>query len=140
MNISVKAEGHCLNVIEISDGELVTKRKVVKGLLKDGKVVSDKNNDVLKVVVLDRYTNSAPAVGFVHNFGLKKGAVASTFAHDSHNIIAAGVNDEFICLVTNKLIAVNGGITLTDEQDLFTLPCLYFSINLTITDFGTVLL
>ena len=121
-DISVKADGKRIKVIEVIDGELVTKNKVVDATVNNGQIVSDTAIDILKIVVLNRYTNSPPAVGFVHNFGLKSGAVASTVAHDSHNIIAVGTSDDFICQAVNSLIDVKGGITLNDGNDNFSLP------------------
>ncbi len=121
-DISVKADGKRIKVIEVIDGELVTKNKVVDATVNNGQVVSDTARDILKIVVLNRYTNSPPAVGFVHNFGLKSGAVASTVAHDSHNIIAVGTSDDAICQAVNSLIDVKGGITLNDGNDNFSLP------------------
>jgi adenine deaminase len=74
----------------------------------------------LKMVVLNRYNPAPPAVGFVHGFGLKKGAIASTVAHDSHNIIAIGTDDEAICAAINQLIDAKGGIAwLTESIALF---------------------
>jgi len=121
-NIVVPAKDSRLHVIEVIEDELVTKKKIVDAPVLNDQVVSDLENDILKIVVVNRYTNSPPAVGFVHNFGLKSGAIASTVAHDSHNIISAGTSDISICLAINRLIEVNGGITLNDDKDTFALP------------------
>ncbi len=121
-DISVKADGKRIKVIEVIDGELVTKNKIVDATVNNGQVVSDTGKDILKIVVLNRYTNSPPAVAFVHNFGLKSGAVASTVAHDSHNIISVGTSDEAICHAVNSLIDIKGGITLNDGNENFALP------------------
>ncbi|MEJ7671957.1 MAG: adenine deaminase C-terminal domain-containing protein [Chitinophagaceae bacterium] len=67
-------------------------------------MVSNTENDILKIVVVNRYKNSAVAKSFVKNFGLKSGAIASSVAHDSHNIIAVGVDDESIARAVNLVI------------------------------------
>ena len=90
-DIAVPALSENLKVITVQDGQLITKQMNAKALVKDGFVQSDINQDVLKLVVVNRYNNAPPALAFVHNFGLKEGALASTVAHDSHNIIATGV-------------------------------------------------
>lgn len=121
-DIAVKAEGQHINVIEVIDGELVTKKRIEKALIKDDNIICDTKNDILKIVVLNRYIDSPPAVGFVHNFGLKCGALASTVAHDSHNIIAVGTSDNSICQAVNSLIDIKGGITLNDGKENYSLP------------------
>lgn len=121
-NIAVKAKGKHLNVIEVIEGEVITKKKTVVATIKNGKAKSDLEKDNLKIVVLNRYNNSPPAVGFVNNIGLQKGAIASTVAHDSHNIIAVGANDKSICKAINNLIDIRGGITLTDDNKMYNLP------------------
>jgi len=77
-----------IRVIEALDGELVTNQIEADSLIKDGNLISDVNNDVLKMTVVNRYQNSEPAIAFIKNFGLKEGAIASSVGHDSHNIIA----------------------------------------------------
>ncbi len=121
-NIIVNAKSSLINVIDVIDGELYTKKKIVDATIQNNIVVCDTERDILKIVVINRYEKSNPAVGFVHNFGLKYGAVASTVAHDSHNIISVGTNDENICLAVNYLIDINGGITLTDKIKNYALP------------------
>ena len=80
-------------------------------MVENGKITSDLANDVLKIVVVNRYKDAPVAKAFVKNFGLKQGAIASTVAHDSHNIIAVGVDDESICKAVNLVIAAKGGIS-----------------------------
>ncbi len=121
-DITIKAEGRRINVIEVIDGELLTTNKIVDAPVKNGHIVCDPANDILKIVVLNRYTSSPPAVGFVHNFGLKTGAIASTVAHDSHNIIAVGADDEAICRAINNLIDIRGGIAFTDGKSHHAFP------------------
>jgi adenine deaminase len=121
-DIAVRIDGSHINVIEALDGQIVTKRKITAASVKEGKVESDPGRDILKMVVLNRYFPAPPAVGFVHGFGLKRGAIASTVAHDSHNIIAIGTGDEAICAAINQLIDAKGGITSVDGTHRLVLP------------------
>jgi adenine deaminase len=76
---------------------------------------TDATHDILKIVVLNRYKKALIAKAFIKNFGLKSGALASSVAHDSHNIVAVGVNDESLSRAVNAVIKENGGISLADE-------------------------
>ena len=76
----------------------------------DGNLVSNIEEDVLKMTVVNRYQNSKPSIAFIKNFGIQQGAIASSVGHDSHNIIAIGTSDEFICKAVNLLIKNKGGI------------------------------
>ena len=96
-------------------------RKTVSLLRKDcvkhpgtsgGKAVSDISRDIVKIVVVNRYQDAPPAVGFIKNIGLKKGAIAASVAHDSHNIVAAGVTDEDIARAVNIVIENRGGLSV----------------------------
>ncbi|HEY2759981.1 MAG TPA: adenine deaminase C-terminal domain-containing protein, partial [Pirellulales bacterium] len=78
----------------------------------NGNVVSDVAYDVLKIAMIDRYSGSAPAIGFIKNFGLKRGAIASSVSHDSHNLLAVGVDDESLARAMNLLIECQGGISV----------------------------
>ncbi|HTD93787.1 MAG TPA: adenine deaminase C-terminal domain-containing protein, partial [Chitinophagaceae bacterium] len=98
-------------VIEALDGQLITNRLMMTPHVKDGKLVSDVANDMLKIVVINRYQNAPVAVSFIKNFTLKEGALASTVAHDSHNIVAVGVDDESITQAVNLLIDCKGGVS-----------------------------
>lgn len=121
-DIIVSARGSLINVIEVIDGQIVTKRKSFPAKIHDGIAISNLEEDVLKIVVLNRYNPAPPAVGFVKGFGLKSGAIASTVAHDSHNIIAVGVDDAAISAAINQLIEEKGGITVMDENNRMILP------------------
>jgi len=98
-------------VIEALEGQLITNKIVAAAKIVTGNMVSDVANDVLKIVVVNRYKDAPVAKSFVKNFGLKNGAIASTVAHDSHNIIAVGVDDESICKAVNLVIKEQGGIS-----------------------------
>ena len=97
-----------IRVIEALDGELVTNQMEAASLIVDGNLVSNTATDVLKMTVVNRYKNEAPAIAFIKNFGIKEGAIASSVGHDSHNIIAIGVSDEAICKAVNLIIENRG--------------------------------
>lgn len=108
-----------IRVIEALEGQLVTNEIIVESLLQDGNLVSNVEKDILKMTVVNRYQNQKPAIAFIKNFGLKKGAIASSVGHDSHNIIAVGVSDEAICKAVNLLIETKGGIcAVSDSENL----------------------
>lgn len=113
-----------IRVIEALDGELVTNEIEVDSLIKDGNLISDVANDVLKMTVVNRYQNTDPSIAFIKNFGLKEGAIASSVGHDSHNIIAVGVSDEAICKAVNLLIENKGGVcaVTASEEKVVPLP------------------
>ncbi|MCG2614698.1 adenine deaminase [Terrimonas sp. NA20] len=98
-------------VIEALDGQLITNRLELKGKQQDGYWVSDTVNDILKIVVVNRYTNAPVAKSFIKNIGLKTGALASSVAHDSHNIVAVGTDDESLCRAVNLVIKEQGGVS-----------------------------
>lgn len=104
-----------INVIEVAEGQLITNKLVATPKIVNGYVVSDIERDILKMVVVNRYKETEVAIGFVKNFGFKKGAIASSVAHDSHNIIAVGVTDEDICRAVNLIINKKGGISAVSE-------------------------
>lgn len=114
IDFGLKAKGSKLRTIVCEDGQLITKENVVDQLVKDGFVVGDLKNDVLKIVVVNRYTDSKPAVAFIQNFGIKRGALASSVGHDSHNIIAVGADDESIARAVNLIIEKKGGVAAVD--------------------------
>ena len=105
-----------INVIEAMDGQLITNRLSITPKVGDGHVVSDVERDILKMAVVNRYRDAGVAVGLVKNFGLNKGAIASSVAHDSHNIIAVGVTDKDICRAVNLIIGNKGGISAVSEE------------------------
>ncbi|RDC54825.1 adenine deaminase [Pedobacter chinensis] len=111
-------------VIEALDGQLITNRLTEKPKVSNGNIVSDLEHDVLKMVVVNRYHDAPVAVSFVKNFGLKRGAIASSVAHDSHNIIAVGVDDKSICDAVNLVIKETGGVVAlgNDREEVLPLP------------------
>ncbi len=113
-----------IRVIEALDGELVTNEIEMDSLTKDGNLISNIDSDILKMTVVNRYSDSNPSVAFIKNFGLKEGAIASSVGHDSHNIIALGVSDEMICKAVNLLIENKGGVcaVTNDSEKVVPLP------------------
>ncbi len=106
-----------VHVIKVLDGEIVTEKVTANTLLKDGFLTTDPAQDILKIAVINRYEKEAPpSVAFVQGFHLKKGALASSVAHDSHNIVAAGSNDSSIAEAINAIIETKGGISATDGE------------------------
>ncbi len=103
-------------VIEALEGQLITNKLFVLPTIANGNIVSDVSNDILKIVVVNRYKNAPVAKSFVKNFGLKQGAIASTVAHDSHNIIAVGVDDKSICKAVNLVIKEQGGVSAVSNS------------------------
>jgi adenine deaminase len=111
-------------VIEALEGQLITNKISVVPKIENGNIVSNLQDDILKIVVVNRYKNAPVAKSFVKNFGLKEGSIASTVAHDSHNIIAVGVDDESICRAVNLVINEQGGVSAVSNsaQKILGLP------------------
>ncbi|MES2731580.1 MAG: adenine deaminase [Bacteroidota bacterium] len=114
---------HCeVRVIEVLDGQLITYAHKATVPVYNGLAQPDISNDILKIVVVNRYRNEKPVVAFIKNVGLKEGAIASSVAHDSHNIIAVGVSDAQIARAVNVLIEAQGGISAVSEKQEAVLP------------------
>lgn len=109
-------------VIEALDGQLITNKLTVAVTTVDGQIASNTATDVLKMVVVNRYKHAPVAKAFVKNFGLKAGAIASSVAHDSHNIIAVGADDESIVQAVNVIIAQGGGVSCVHGAEEKCLP------------------
>lgn len=111
-------------VIEALDGQLITNRLSAKPKVSNQNIISDPENDILKMVVVNRYHDAPVAVSFVKNFGLKHGAIASSVAHDSHNIIAVGADDKSICEAVNLVIQETGGVVAlgNGKKEVLALP------------------
>ena len=121
-DFGVRASGGIANVILAMDGSLKTGKLRIFPHVKDGFVRADPQRDILKMVVVNRYYDAPPAVAFVKNFGFKKGAIASSVAHDSHNIICVGVSDEDIKRAVNLVIENAGGIAAACSEFMECLP------------------
>jgi adenine deaminase len=103
-------------VIHAIDGQLITNLVWTRPTIIDSKIVADIEKDILKVVVYNRYHAATPKVGLIQSFGFKSGAIASTVAHDSHNIIAVGVDDESILKAINLVVHEKGGISCVEGE------------------------
>ncbi len=116
--IKAQSPAPAIRVIEAIEGQLVTNCLTLPAKVANGMLVSDTQRDILKIAVVNRYLPDAPvAVAFIKNFCLSHGAIASTVAHDCHNIIAVGVTDESICAAVNALIDSKGGIAVATDAD-----------------------
>ena len=111
-----------VNVIECFDGDLLTKKATAKLYVKDGVVQPDIYQDILKIAVVERYGGNTIANAFIKGFGLKKGAIASSVAHDSHNIIVIGYNSQMMADAVNQVIDDKGGISVVSEDFSDSLP------------------
>ena len=121
-DFAVPAQGDTIQVIQAFDEQLVTKSFDTHAKIEQGMLVSDPNRDILKLVVVNRYADAPVSIAFINNFGLKKGAIASSVAHDSHNIIAVGVSDQEICDAVNALIKSKGGLSTAFQGKIELLP------------------
>jgi len=119
--IKIVPNGKKLRVIEAFDGDLITKETILE-TPDSGIISSDTKNDILKIVVKDRYNDSKPAVGLIKGFGLTKGAIASSVAHDSHNIICIGVDDIDIVNAVNQIVKIKGGLAVACGNKISYLP------------------
>jgi adenine deaminase len=122
VDFKIPAHGNMIHLIEALDGQLITLKVTEKGMIKNGFIESDPSRDQLKITVVNRYSDTTPAMGMIKNIGLKRGAIASTVAHDSHNIIAVGCSDEDICRAVNLLIQHQGGLCAIDGKEEVVLP------------------
>ncbi len=115
--LAIEAVSGRIKVQQALAGQLITEKKVVAASVDEGMVVSDPERDILKMIVMNRYSPAEPAMDFVSGFGLKRGAIASTVAHDSHNIIAVGADDASIARAVNMLVEAKGGIACVEGAD-----------------------
>ena len=121
--VPARKTGNTIRVIEAIEGQLVTNELIATKQVVDGNIVTDTINDILKVAVVNRYYPDADvATAFIKNFGLQHGAIASTVAHDCHNIIVVGVDDASICKAVNALIDSKGGVAVCDGTNTDVMP------------------
>lgn len=132
--IRVINEGGKINVIVARNGELLTDSEIVR-TKEDPFVVPDIEEDILKIVVKERYNDKPPAAAFIKGFGLKRGAMASSVAHDSHNIIAVGTNDRDIVDAINMIVDAGGGMSVVSEDgaEILKLPVAGIMSDLPVT-------
>ena len=103
-------------IIEALDGQLITNKVAGIAPIVNEQLIPDVQNDILKIVVVNRYMNAPVTKAFIKNFGLKQGALASSVAHDSHNIVAVGVDDESLCKAVNMVINHKGGVSCVKDD------------------------
>lgn len=123
-DFKMPVKGHTIRVIEALDGQLITKELRDAPIEKDGFAEANPAKDILKIAVVNRYHDAPVSLAFIKGLGLKQGAIASCVAHDCHNIVVAGTNDEDMCQAVNLIIEAKGGISLANgiEQDVIALP------------------
>ena len=123
-DFQIPAQGKQVRIIEALDGQLITPELQGEILIQGGFASYNPEKDILKITVVNRYQDAPPALAFIKNFGLKSGAIASSVGHDSHNIIAVGVDDTSICRAVNLLIEAKGGISAVngDQEEVLPLP------------------
>jgi len=109
-------------VIECLDGQLITNKLHLTPARREGEWCSDVSADILKIVVVNRYAPAPIAKAFIHRFGLTEGAIASSVAHDSHNIVAVGADDSALAQAINLIIRAQGGISCVGKAGEFVLP------------------
>lgn len=115
--LRVKSDGNQILVIGALDGQLITEKIPVEPKIENGYVVADPERDILKIVVINRYHPAEVAIAFIKNFGIKNGAIASSVAHDSHNIVVTGTSDEAICKAANLVIQHRGGLSAVGKEE-----------------------
>lgn len=118
----VRAESRRIRVIEAVDGDLITHSRIYPARVEADWLVPDVEQDILKIVVVNRYRPAPVSVAFVKNFGLARGAIASSVAHDSHNIIAVGADDISLSRAVNRVIEHRGGVAAADAHAEKVLP------------------
>ncbi len=121
-DIALKSDGSIAKVMMAKDGDLYTGLETLKVKSHEGFVLSDIDSDILKIVVVNRYKQAKPQVALVKGFGLKQGAIAGSVAHDSHNIIAVGTNDNDILQAINLVIKERGGMVAVNKDLEYVLP------------------
>jgi adenine deaminase len=120
--LQVPAKGSQIRVIQAMDGQLITNQLIENCKSVDGLVVADVENDLLKIAVVNRYNDAQPSVAFVKGIRIQSGAFASSVAHDSHNIVAVGTNDDDLADAINAVIDSKGGLSVSRDSQTDVLP------------------
>jgi len=118
----IPATSEQVRVIKALDGELLTPEWQTTPKVEQGYIVPDRDRDILFLSVINRYQKVPPTVALIHGFGLQQGALASTVAHDSHNIIAVAADIDSLCIAVNAIIDQQGGIAVCNQDKLDILP------------------
>ncbi len=115
--IKIKHESNLINVIGVSQGSVITQTLQLEPKVKDGFVIQDCENDVAKIVVLERHRDTGKfGVGFVKGLGIARGAIGSSVAHDAHNFVVAGADDESIITALKALADIRGGLVVVEND------------------------
>jgi adenine deaminase len=154
-DLVMTAKDSRVKVIAVEDGQLITNQVIAEMVVEEGQIKSNVSQDILKLVVVNRYTKAQPAVAFVQNVGLKQGAFASSVAHDSHNIIAVGTNDEDLANAINLIVKEKGGVSasngnvqtilslavagLMSTEDGYVIASKYEALDKLVKDWGSTL-
>ena len=124
--IKIKADSDLINVIGVDEGSVITKTLQLKPKIENGFIVPDPENDIAKIIVLERHRDTGKfAVGFVKGLGISKGAIGSSVAHDAHNFVVAGADDESIITALKGLAELRGGLVAAEGSEIkasFALP------------------
>ncbi|MXY92087.1 MAG: adenine deaminase [Caldilineaceae bacterium SB0670_bin_27] len=123
-DLRIPADGARVRVIGSLQDQLLTEERIIAPLVKDGQAMTDRARDILKMAVVDRHTASgATGLGFIQGFGLKRGAIAGTVAHDHHNLVVIGADDESMTTAARTVAEMGGGLAVAEgPQALATLP------------------
>lgn len=134
--LAIKSGNGKIKVIEAFNRQLITASIVDTVPVVNGFLTTNTAKDILKIVVVNRYFDAPPSVAFIKNFGLKEGAIASCIAHDSHNIVAVGVDDESLAKAINLIIECKGGISVAHQhgKDVLPLPVAGIMSNLSVDE------
>lgn len=111
-----------IHVIEAIPGELITRKLTMPASIEKGAYIADPSRDLLKLVVINRYKKAPPSIAFIKGIGLREGAIASSVAHDSHNVIAIGADDKSLCQAINTVISNQGGVCTVSGDETTQLP------------------
>ena len=114
--------GRSIRVIEALDGQLVTGCLLVPARVVEGRVAADPAADILLLAMVNRYEDRPPAVALVKNFGLRSGAIASSVAHDSHNVVAVGADEAALARAVNLVVEARGGLAAVGPAGERVLP------------------
>lgn len=118
-DLKIKAKSYKVKVIEVSDGQLVTKSVIGNVKINNGYAESNPDEDIIKILVIERHKASGNiGKGFVKGFGIKSGAIASTVAHDSHNMIVIGTNDDDMFKAIKELVKSQGGKVIVQNGEV----------------------
>jgi adenine deaminase len=112
-----------VNVIGIIENQIITKKLIEELKIEKNEIIPNLKEDIIRIAVVERYGHNNIALGFIKGFKLEKGAIASSIAHDSHNIISIGIDKEDITKAINTIINMQGGLTIVNNnQILIKLP------------------